>query len=302
MNRSHRTRSRCPGAAFTLVELLLAMAVLALMLVLAMRIATHTLALTERGIAGADSRFNGRVSLDFLASELQQAAKPRPGQAGNRPRFLVAPGKPLADLDDSLCHPHTLFFFSPAEGDAAGGNLAFTGYFVRWGGAPGHLEPLLCRSSVPVTTMGAYYQPDQSWFNTAFLNIHAPGTAAENFRGLFSERILAMWVRALDWQGRSITRNAAGAEVGYAFDSEAGYMDGDDRVFHPPAFPPALEVALVVFDEAVAGRLPGNLASPSAKSPVAFDTEIKAFVAGLPDSIRPSITVYRRHISFLTAP
>jgi len=304
---SDGSHGREPG--FTLVELLAAMAIFALLLVFVTMVVNHTMSATHGGVARMRSQLNARTALASMARELGQAARPFPGQGGNRPRLLIsppaAPTAPTAPdgIDDRFRHPHNLFWLAPVNSSLEGGGLSTVGYFVRWLQEPTHLDPVLCRVAEPVRTaagetLPAVYGNPDGWLNAAFLDSRAPGDAANHYRGLYAEPVLALWVRALDASGRAIVMDASGTLVQYAFDSEAGFTDSGSpaRIHRPPAFPAAVEIAMIVIDGPAAQRLLKDAAPPVATNPANFHGEIAAFIGSLPGEIRRSARVYTRTI------
>lgn len=283
---------------FTLLELLVAAAVFALILVFVVTVVSQMGGLSQWGIAKMRSQFGGRVALDHLAEELRRAARPAPGQATNRPRLIIATSE---SLGTSICKPQALVWFVTEQTAQNAFNLAAVSYFVRWNQFHGTFDPILCRITDEVDapqsgTVPLKYLDRDAWLTTTFYDDLGPGTEAENFRGLFAERVLALWVRALDRFEQPIVRNASGAATGYAFDSEAGYRDSAGKVFPAPAYPPILEMALVVIDGPGLRRLASEPSEPAAASPDQFQQEIENFTASLPEEVRKAVRVYQRRI------
>ena len=66
-------RRRSQNAAFTLVELLVAMAVLAVIIMMMARIFSESTRAFDLGSKIADQNLKGRMVLDFMAREISQA-------------------------------------------------------------------------------------------------------------------------------------------------------------------------------------------------------------------------------------
>ena len=303
-------------SAFTLVELLVAVTILFLLVALSSSIIRYALNTTTYGMGKMNSQFNGRASLDYIAAELSEMTPPMPGQAdssglaGNWPRLLLSPSateSPDTSIATSLCNPNVIFWQVPSHVASNGSNQTFLGYFVKWSVTSGQLQPLLCRISDPLTTTApatiptAYEKTGNPWLTTDYLTGLAPVNAANGYQGLFSERVLALFVRAMDSYGQPIELDSKGNSTKYAFDSNAGFTDSaSPPVQHPaPAFPSSIQIALVVVDDSVSARIPSSLVPPVATDPANFYGDIQTFINGLPPSVRPSTRYYTRQVPLL---
>jgi prepilin-type N-terminal cleavage/methylation domain-containing protein len=246
--------------AFTLLEVLVATAILSLMVVLLASIAGKVSKVWQDVSANNQQRAAARVLLHFMASELEAARKPVPmpsatnaanlqmvaSMAANAANATVIPG-------DNL-YPHALFWQVPAAQNTSKGNIASVGYFIRWDTTshPGRAKPVLCRffaGPSDVDNFQVYAQTGtvaQNWLSV--IPMVAPATSPD-YLGWLSDNVIGLWIRFLDADGQPITKNASGQTMNYAFDSRQGYTSPTTGQIHPaPAYPPCVEIALVTVD------------------------------------------------------
>lgn len=279
--------------AFTLLELLVAMAVLVLLLMLLASVANHAGRTWQEMNAGNERRIAARAVLRFMANELRAASQPlpMPGAGSAAANLQMIASLPTNDANATavpaaLLHPHALFWQAPLAQNASFGDIASTGYFVRWDTSqPGLARPVLCRffSSPEDASHFLIYQSENG-SAADWLSVHssvAPATAPE-YRGWLSDHVIALWIRFLDRDGQPITRNAAGKVMnhGYGFDSRQGYRTAAGIVHPGPALPPCVEIALVVVDSRTAAKITTPLV-PQTTTPADFDKS-----ADTPGSVR----------------
>jgi prepilin-type N-terminal cleavage/methylation domain-containing protein len=262
-------RSRS-ARAFTLVEILVATAILSLLAGLLMSIANQVGTAWRDGQSANERRSTGRAILDFMAAEMQQASTgishpevidykttTSPPDIPFRSLHLVASlpaliGAASDDYPDTTSvtsnasapylNPHALFWQAPVARNTSGGALASIGYFVRWVGT----EARLCRLQVDAADTANFTVTKPklinqqvspvNWLTGSILNSFAPATAP-TYRGWFADNVIGLWVRPLDAFGRPIQFEAkSGIPVkinnGFGLDSRRGYIsNGPDGVY-----------------------------------------------------------------------
>ena len=281
-----------PGAlgGFTLVEILVATAILSLLAGMLMTVANQVGTAWRDGQSQNERRSTGRALLDFMAAEVQQASvgitqpevidfKTSPPTysslsthfVASLPALIGATGTSYptttANGSSTYLNPHALFWQAPIARNPAGGALASVGYFVRWVGT----EARLCRLQVDAADTANFRvlrTPRENWLNNTILDNLAPASAP-TYQGWFGDNVIGLWVRPLDAWGRPIQYEAETSTPqkinnGYGFDSRRGYVsngpDGtygnsDDVKVAGPALPPAVEIAIVTIDSTSARRI-----------------------------------------------
>ncbi len=220
---------------FTLVEMLVAMAVLGILAVLLAEIANRACAAWMRGEAQASRSQAVRAVMNFLGTDLRCAL--RPLNPADQESFQFVENPPGLSQDfrnrDSL-------FWQSAVGNSDAGEVAIVGYFVRWYTEDGRPAPRLCRLMIEAGEAGQpnpdfrlHTNPD-AWLTTDLVETAAPGTEAAKFSGLLAEHVVGLWIRCFDAQGTLIPN----------FDSRVQNQ-----------MPTRVEVGLVLLDTRAARRL-----------------------------------------------
>lgn len=304
--------------AFTIVELLVAMSVLVVILVLLVSMSDQAAKLWRDGGNHAQRRSNGRALLQFIAREIAMAAAPASSS------YLVSAGGSSAEanlqflasmpessgsatfIPDGLLNPHAIFWQAPIAKNTTAGDIACVGYFLRWNTATtGVARGELCRYYTDPADGGNYrvYTKENGLPANWLANIDtvAPG-AAGNYRGWFADNVIAFWVRLLDAKDRPITANADGDKIsgGYGFDSTRGYRDADGLIYKAPAFPAAVEIALVTVEPTAASRITTPLHAQS-NGPDRFYDDIDSFIAGLPPAVKVGAQLYTTKVYLQTS-
>lgn len=301
---------------FTLVELLVAMALLAILSISLVLTLNHSASLGHHAESQIRSRRDARAVLESIGNEIKSATLAHDRSSVADLQFLVNPGQ----IDAKYLNPHALFWQSPIATDARYGDLAEVGYFVRWNTEnPNNPRGILCRLFVnpedpaSPTNYLIYSQPS-AWLspggNKIWLDQTAPAVAdsanpVNSYKGWIADNVIALWARCLDGSGNAITKDGAGGNAGYVFDSRKGYAatnmfrsgyTNESSVFVPLAsLPCAVEIAIVTLDETTANRL-ASIPTPMASNPVNFWAEIDIFVNGLPAAVRTGARVYSTRI------
>lgn len=309
-------KTRIP-AAFTLLEILVATAILAIIVVILASIASEASRMWSAAEAQNQRRSTGRALLQFIARDLEMALIPNPYPSTNPVNLQFAVSLPNL-MPASILNPHAAFWQAPVAVDRSRGDLAEIGYFVRWDtNQSGMAKAQLCRFLVDPTDTNAFQiysrKGDGSpadWFNASTVDLVAPATADKEYRGWFADNVIALWIRCLDREGKPILKTAGGVMLnsGYGFDSRQGYENPSTGLkLLPPALPASAEVSLVTVDARTAKRIRAPiLATPG--SPLNFDKDqntpgsLAHFVANLPPEIRAGAQVFSIRVHLKNAP
>ncbi|MCX6960186.1 MAG: prepilin-type N-terminal cleavage/methylation domain-containing protein [Verrucomicrobia bacterium] len=268
LRMSRHPRGQC---AFTLIEVLVSMAILLLMVVMLHWILSSASGAWKLGEANKDRMQNARTISDFIANELESALLPLNRTSTNSLQLVVNPqGISQVSNRDSI------FWQSPLAVDQALGDVAEIGYFVRWDKTnPQNPRAVLCRFFVNLTSRdptGAVTantnflissQPN-TWLSNDVLNRVAPANASNDYLGLFAENVIGMWVSCLDSYGVPITKDSAGNTITPArtFNSRSGYTDSLLGAHPACALPTMIDLSFVLLDARSAVRVgPADMAA-----------------------------------------
>lgn len=243
------------SAGFSLVELLVAVAILAVLLLVLQQILAGSSGAWKLGEARKERMQNARAVTDFIALDLESALLPLNRPDTNNLQFIVNPAGVSAEFKNR----DALFWQAPRATDAVLGDIAILGYFVKWDTTtPANPRALLCRffanygvRGETVTTNPNFriYSQPSNWIDASLINATAPADAANDYRGLFAENVLGLWITTLDSAGKPITAS------GQMFDSRAGYEDSLLGPLSACALPSAVEVGVALLDARSAARI-----------------------------------------------
>ena len=273
------SRQPCGQRAFSLIEVLVSMAVLLLMVVLLHGILSGASGAWKLGEANKDRMQNARAISDFIANELESALLPINRTSTNSLQLVVNP----PGISAQTSHRDSIFWQSPLAVDQALGDVAEIGYFVRWDTQTNPQNPraVLCRFFVNLTARNSatgavkanqnfliYSQPN-TWLSDTVLDNVAPArpvpaNPANDYLGLFAENVIGMWVCCLDSAGQAITLDSAGQVITPArtFNSRTGYTDSLLGSRAACALPTMIDLSLVLLDARSAARVgPTEMAS-----------------------------------------
>ncbi|MDR1304424.1 MAG: type II secretion system GspH family protein [Verrucomicrobiales bacterium] len=326
-----KPRRPATSSAFTLVEILVAVTILSVLVALLASIMGSVQQMWLQIDAQNQRQANGRLLISFIANELQTAAIPRlPAPAalinsGTAPidtpglQFVVNvsgdDSNSRVTIDRQFLRPHAIFWQAPAAATKTLGNVTELGYFVRWDTdtKPGRLLAQLCRFQIDPADSPAATETDtnyliyetsgtrgEKWLTAELINEVAPGSADldKNYKGVFADNVLALWIRCLDTDGEPITRDIAGRATGYAFDSNWGFIDSRDRRHPAPCLPPMVEIAIVTVDSRTALRLTDSDRADmqsyldAADNPRFFWRDLNNFVEHLPPHLKSGARVF----------
>jgi len=290
------------GRGFTLVELLVAMAVLALMLVMMLKVTDLTSTTVTRSSAKIDAFAAGRASFDILNQRLSQArlntfwdyynAAGQVRSAANAATFVAKNYGRASNLQFVLCpntvHPYygqELYFQAP-EAYSANSNYQSTqgllngcSYFVRYGSdaafKPGAvatnryryrlMQGMESTENLQIFQTNAYLTSytGRPPAWTANINQTNVDTVASPVKPL-SDNVIALIVMPLDLDGSIVVTNAPSNT--YNYDSQVNPAPAANGVQGLTAhqLPPRIQVTLVLIDEASAARIDTRNNTPPA--------------------------------------
>lgn len=281
--------------AFTLVEMLVGLAVLMLILVLLLTVVNQTTQGVRRTSAQVDAFQQARTAFDIMAQTISQAtlntywdyynaagerrtpanaATFQPAKYGRASdlHFLI---RQNGHLGEAIFFAAPIAFSRDAQKAQSEGLLNACGYFVEFGdSAP--FQPALYSGSSQYR-----YRLMQSLQTTEEFSVFSDNTSGWISATEGEKWPIATNVIALIIQPRlSVAEDAAGAalSVDYQYDSRAGTATQYARL------PPVLQLTMVVIDEVSANRLITGSAEPSKissaltgkfENPLNYKTDIK---------------------------
>lgn len=272
--------NKLPG--FTIVEMLVSMAVLALIVALLGTMASSVSRVWQNGNAQSDRRRNVRAIVDLISADLSGALLPvDPAAEPTKPnlQFTLNPSA----VSDDYRHPDALFWQAPVATDQARGDVAQIGYFVQWDVLTNPQNPRarLCRFLVPPTDDQNYqiYKDRLNWLNDAIIRQVAPadnlpdqgGEGQEGqlggWRGMLAEDVIGFWAR---W------RDASDAQV-TSYDSRVSLK-----------LPKVVEISIVQLDPFAANRVTEDL-QQSLAALIKGSTSANDFIEKLGNSDTPAL-------------
>jgi prepilin-type N-terminal cleavage/methylation domain-containing protein len=247
---------RASTPSFSLVEMLVAMAILSIIVVILLSMTTSLMSTWQFGQARDERRTVGQAALDRIARDLRQAAMPM-NRSGTNLEFVINPSGVSANYE----FPQAVFWQAPVATDGGtNGNLAIVGYFVQWVNG----TPSLCRSLInpSSSSYSIYSNPPTTWITDSIIQSCAPATASSGYAGLLANNVLALWVQTLDPSGNPISQSGGGV-AGESFDSRLPYSYTNSvytvaTTNMPSALPASVQIAILVLDSRTARRLTGN--------------------------------------------
>ena len=283
------------GLGFTLVELLVSIAVLSILVVLLLGILNQLSSTFTEIRAQIYRHQNGQAILGLIASDLRVAMLPQNRTDTNSLELLVDPKSLLTASPNNYLFPHAIFWQAPIASNTTNGNIAEVGYYIQWDQTtnPNNPKPMLYRFFVNPGDPNNYliYTNPQNWLTLSILNNVDPPPSPSNttYQGWFADNVIGLWVRCLDANGVPITQTAPAAGSGktspvttdYSFDSRLGYMSTDASssskqiakyAYYDPgsvqttvagSLPSTIEIAIVLLDSQAAQRLKGPVSSIS---------------------------------------
>jgi prepilin-type N-terminal cleavage/methylation domain-containing protein len=287
--------------SFSLVEMLVALAILSIIVVVLLSVITSLMSTWQLGQARNERRTVGRDALERMARDLRLASMPLSKSNATNLEFVVNP----AGVSSTYELPQAVFWQAPVASDGGiNGNLAIVGYFVQWiNGAPSLTRVLINPSMT--TSYTIYSNP--TWMSDALIQLNAPATASSGYAGLMAENVLGLWVQALDPQGNPIQQSAGFA--GENFDSRLPYAytntvyGTQPNTNVAPVLPASVQIAIVIIDSRTAKRLTG--VNPKEKPSAItgnFWSDIQNFYSNLPSAIQKGAEIQTTTVEIAASP
>lgn len=252
-------RTRVIARAFSLVEMLVASAVLSFLLLILVGLANQSSQVWSTGTKQNEHRRKARSTLDFIGREMKLATMAVDG--GSSLRFVIYNQSNTAL---TTLGPNAVFWQAPVATDTSAGDLAEVGYFVQWDSDL--KQSNLCRLLINPSDSTHYliYTSPGSWITNALLQQVAPGTKASGYQGLFLENVLGLWVKAY---------KADGTDYG----TDSGSVANKNKL---PAY---VDVSLVFLDSRTAKRLQNPIPPSETQTP-------ENYISLLPVSLKSGAT------------
>ncbi|MEI9997965.1 MAG: prepilin-type N-terminal cleavage/methylation domain-containing protein [Verrucomicrobiota bacterium] len=181
-----RTNSRRPSS-FTLVEMLVALAVVSILVLLITSVLTQLNRMWAQSQSQTQRQQSGRALLNFLARDIAKAMLPLSLTSQASLQFVI---NPPALSGSGYNNRDNIFFQAPVAVDERAGELAEVGYFVQWQTGPASAQ--LCRFFVNPTDAANYliYTSPTAWLTSDVVKNVAPGTSASSYQGLLAENVI----------------------------------------------------------------------------------------------------------------
>lgn len=254
--------------AFSLLEVLTATAVLALLVGLLLSIVTGVINSWQRVEGQRANQQSLRVAIERISSDL--AAMLRPALETDQESFQLLINPPGLD---ELDHPTSAFWQATVSVSGVSSDIGIVGYFVRVRQDDSGVDTCLYRLSVESSGGAPAFRPTESWIDDAVIAEHAPATGpdAASLKGAMAHGIVGIWFTP--YIGNDI--------ASVPFDSR---IDG---------FPTAIAVGLVALDPRTLQRVNG----PSELAISSSTTSPEDFVNSLPAAIRQGAMILKTKIS-----
>jgi len=304
--------------SFSLVEMLVAIAVLSIIMVLLAGMTGSLMTLWRGGQAHNERRTDTQAIFDRMSRDLQQMSVPA-ARYGN-PALYNTNGLEMginpSGVSTNFEFPQALFWQAPvANNGSTNGNLAIVGYCVQWvNGSPFLTRVLINPQTIPSSAnYYTIYSSPSSWISDNVITNTAPATTNSGYQGLMSPNVLGVWFQCLDGMGNPIQQGSSIA--GESFDSRLGYAytnflytnsSGNPVIttYPPCALPAAIQVAIVIIDSATARHLTGT-EKPMVNSTYLsgnFWNDVQYFYTNLPPIIRQGAEIQTTTVQISNGP
>lgn len=281
------------NASFTLVELLVALAISALLVTALASISGSTLAIWQKETAYSERRDAAMAVFGQIRRDLRYAELPS-DEPGSQFQMVINPTNSVAT---SYMLPNAAFWQAPSAAVRSSGENAVVGYFVQW--TTNYLStaatPKLCRLMINPSSPDYYIYANQPWVTTSLLTNDAPATFSQSYIGLIANNVLGLWMEPLDQNQQTITTTATGGSFPGVFDSRLGYTCNGRT--YPSALPASMRVSIIVVDSQTAQHLTGVVSQKPA-----VGTNPNSFYSALPLNIRQGAQVYSTVVHLINAP
>lgn len=188
------------GAGFTLVELMVSIAILIIMSLLLVSISNMAAKVYVLELGQNQYRLQARAVLNYMGRDLRRAslAANQASAINNVPaistlEFLINP--------NGYNNPDSIFWQAPIATDGgAQGDMAEVGYFVRWTAGEGDLCRFFVNPS-DTTDYSIYTKTSGTWISQTILDSVAPSDSGNHYKGLFLQNVVGLWVQAYNADG-----------------------------------------------------------------------------------------------------
>lgn len=268
-----RKNASAPG--FTLVELLVGMAVLVLLLALLMSVVNITNSTVKHSSSQIDAMQQGRAAFDILNRTISQAtlntywdyynASDQRRTPANAAGFLPAKYDRASDLHFLISNNspfgQAVYFQSPqafssrTQDAQTQGLLNACGYFVEFNDGKSYAPALFASEARPRYRLMQAIQPTED------LKVFTDQTSAwTNALAALKWPIASNVIALIVWPRLPASEDAAGTQISpdYQYDSRSASGVQEAQL------PPMLQVTVVVIDEASALRLESGTTEPGA--------------------------------------
>ena len=264
------SRSSSSASGFTILEVLVAAAIFALLAALLLSVTSEASKLWQRAENQKARRQMARIIIETMSRDMESVAFPVASGATNSLQFVVGSATGTTNLN-----PNAAFWQATAAGDASSGGLAEVGYFVQWKDN----RSALCRYYVPGTNADSIFSSSaanwKDWLTASKISAYAPGLYDSNsFGGLLAENVLGLWITVYD------VNNVA-------------YTNYDSRTL--AVRPVSAEIGLAIIDPSSARRITNSVQQ------VSYTPSIDNFVTNLPSYLRDGVQIFKTRIQ-LQAP
>jgi prepilin-type N-terminal cleavage/methylation domain-containing protein len=251
-------------AGFTLLELMVSAALLAILTSLLLGVTSQTASISGRTLAMKQRQQAARIVLETISRDLRAASFPLGTSRDDSLALLVSP----VEAGDRHLSPGAAFWQARSAQSPSG--FRDVGYFIRWTGNKAEL----CRLTIPSEDAASIFRNSDRVIDPALLDRLAPAGAASggDFRGLMAEHVVGLWFKLFD---------AAGVEIALPYDSREGSAGR-------PAF---VDVGIAVMDSGTAAKIGSADEVRSHYTPAIAD-----FLTNLPEGIRTGVQIFTTRV------
>lgn len=293
------------NSGFTILELLVATAILALLMTLILSVISHTSTIWKRSADKIETFQAARMAFNLVTAKLSQATMnsyldfddPSVPTKFIRKSDLKFLSLPAGSIAGTVGTGQAIFFQAPGNLTLDGGQyggleglLNTCGYFVSFGSdasmKPGFITSAekyryrLMQLLIPTENNQIYATAGNAWVTTAAANVMP-----------VADNIIALIIRPQD-PGASppdLTTN-------YTYDSAASFSGNQPQPLTSNQLPPVIQVTLVAIDASAAERLQKTSAQPSEitsalngkfSNPASYDDDIRALELAFNQAVPP---------------
>ena len=293
-------RPNFPGsprrASFTLVELIVAIAISTVLLVVLATLSGAALQIWQQETAYAERRDAAMTAFGQIRRDLRYAALPSDEPGGQFEMILTNQwGSGSANTNG-----FGAFWQAPSATVTTSGENAVVGYFVQWTTNVDNevTTPKLCRVLINPNDSKYYIGSNgaPAWISSDLITYAAPAVAP-TYQGLLCRNVLGLWMAPYDQTGTNLITTTAtnGTFPTNCFDSRLGYVSANGRTY-PNALPASMKVSVLVVDSHTALQL------TPADAPPTTSTDPNAFLTNLPANIQKGAQLYSTVVQLVNAP